>query len=321
MNFFGKKLKVAVIGDSIIDEYIECEVTRISPEAPVPVAKQLYKRWVAGGALNVAANFLKLGNEVELFTCLGSDFTHYSQTIPQGLTFKRSAVSDLSPTVKKSRICCGNKQLLRLDCDGAPASSISGLAFSDEVIDCLTSEHFDIIALADYGLKVLSWNKRMAQVFQKLSKKSDVMIALDPHPRNFDLLSHRLAGEIRIDFIKPNENEARAIASQFGTSANVDDLSKTFGIPKVLVTNGSKGMLYYDADKDDKIFQAASNIQVFDVSGAGDAVFATVTSAFCSGVDPVKALNAATLAARTVITKFGTASLDIDELASFYQNH
>lgn len=295
----GRDLKVAVIGDSIIDEYIECEVNRISPEAPVPVARFSSKREVLGGALNVAANFALLGAEVSIFSAVGEDF--YLQ-LPSGINAQCLVRVKGKQTVRKSRICCGNKQLLRLDVDSYfDGSSI----WAYDLVDSLGYGDFDVIALADYGLGFLSFNLPLLTSLQLVKDK---FIALDPHPRNFGLISELAGAGIRLDLLKPNAQEFLGISKLNPGKFDLNSCRLPEFINSMLLTKGSQGMTFIKKDQSCSI--AANDVPVFDVSGAGDAVFATFISAICSGYSAEAAMKAASLAAQTVITKFGTAPLN-----------
>lgn len=296
-------LKVAVIGDSIIDEYIECEVNRISPEAPVPVAKFSNKREVLGGALNVAVNFALLGAEVSVFSAVGEDFC---LELPPEISIDCLVKVEGKQTVRKSRICCGNKQLLRLDVD----SYFDGHSiWAYNLVDSLVYGNFDIIAMADYGLGFLSHNLSLLAALRSVNDK---FIALDPHPRNFELISELASSEIRLDLLKPNAQEFSGISKLNPGKFDLATCRLPESVSSMLLTKGSQGMTFIKEGQSYSV--AANDVPVFDVSGAGDAVFATFTFAICSGCSVEAAMKAASLAAQTVITKFGTAPLDPQQL-------
>lgn len=300
---FRSDLKVAVIGDSIIDEYIECEVNRISPEAPVPVAKFSSKREVPGGALNVAANFALLGAEVSIFSAVGEDF---NLKLPSQINTNCLVKVKGKQTVRKSRICCGNKQLLRLDVDSYfDGSSV----WAYDLVDSLGYGDFDVIALADYGLGFLSFNLPLLTALQSVKDK---FIALDPHPRNFGLISELASAGIRLNLLKPNAQEFSGISKLNQGKFDLNSCRLPEFIDSMLLTKGSQGMTFIKEGHSCSV--AADDVPVFDVSGAGDAVFATFICAVCSGHSAEAAMREASLAAQTVITKFGTAPLDPQQL-------
>lgn len=305
----GCGLKIAVIGDSIIDEYIECEVSRISPEAPVPVARFNSKREVPGGALNVAANFALLGAEVSIFSAVGEDF---DLRLPSEINTNCLVRVKGKQTVRKSRICCGNKQLLRLDVD----SYFDGNAiWAYDLVDSLGYGNFDVIALADYGLGFLSSNLPLLAALQSAK---DRFIALDPHPRNFNFISELAKSGIELSLLKPNAQEFLGISKLNPGKFDLDACRLPKSVGSMLLTKGSQGMTFIKKGQSYNV--AANDVPVFDVSGAGDAVFASFICAIRSGFSAEYALEAASFAAQTVITKFGTVPLDREQFENFMRN-
>lgn len=305
----GCGLKVAVIGDSIIDEYIECEVSRISPEAPVPVARFNNKREVPGGALNVAANFALLGAEVSIFSAVGEDF---DLRLPSEINTNCLVRVKGKQTVRKSRICCGNKQLLRLDVD----SYFDGNAiWAYDLVDSLGYGNFDVIALADYGLGFLSSNLPLLAALQSVK---DRFIALDPHPRNFNFISELAKFGIELSLLKPNAQEFLGISKLNPGKFDLDACRLPKSVGSMLLTKGSQGMTFIKKGQSYNV--AANDVPVFDVSGAGDAVFASFICAIRSGYSAEAAMKAASFAAQTVITKFGTVPLDREQFENFMRN-
>lgn len=307
MSFASSKIKVAVIGDSIIDEYVECEVNRISPEAPVPVAKMLKKRELPGGALNVAINFATLGAEVSLFSAVGEDF---NVELPSNIDISFLARIKAKSTVRKSRICCDNKQLLRVDVD---ETFNSEEVLTTKAIDAVGNGKFHIVALADYGLGVLKFNPALGALLS-----DQRFIALDPHPRNFDLVEKLIKNNVRIDLIKPNAAEFQGLCKCIPGFASLKDGKPMSSIQSLLLTEGAKGMTYCGQGK--QLSRPAQDVQVFDVSGAGDAVFAAFCCALRANIGIGPALDIASLAAQTVITKFGTAPIDVKQFNVLWEN-
>lgn len=307
MSFADYKIKVAVIGDSIIDEYVECEVNRISPEAPVPVAKMLKKRELPGGALNVAINFAALGAEVSLFSAVGEDF---NIEFPSNIDISFLAKVGRKHTVRKSRICCGNKQLLRVDVDETFSSEE---ALTAKAINAIGNGKFHIVALADYGLGVLKFSPALGALLN-----GQKFVALDPHPRNFDLVKKLIENNVRVDLIKPNAAEFQGLCKCIPGFASLKDGKPVASIQSLLLTEGAKGMTYFGQGK--QLSRPAQDVQVFDVSGAGDAVFAAFCCALRANIGIGVALDIATLAAQTVITKFGTAPIDVEQFNVLWGN-
>ncbi len=305
-KFPGKK--ILVIGDFMIDEYIEGKVERISPEAPVPVveAKEVKKR--PGGAANVVANLLAMGAYAIPLGVVGDD--------REGEELKRSLkelgaptetlLTDPSrPTTRKTRIIASSQQLLRVDweCREEVPAEIERkiLSFLKE-----NFKEFDAIIISDYGKGVVT--KKLFKITGKIKK--EIPIFLDPKEKNFNVYKE-------ITTMTPNIKETfQAVKVRPETDLEAEEagkrLIKRFKLDFSVITRSEKGISVITPKKTRHIPTRAK--QVYDVTGAGDTVISTFALAFASGADPFAAAEVANLAAGIVVGKVGTATVNLKEL-------
>lgn len=302
-NAFGHK-RVLVVGDLMLDQYIWGKVERISPEAPVPVLSPGRKATSAGGAGNVALNLAGLGLNAAVAGYSGID--EHGDELLQLLKesgIDTSAVVALSdrPTITKTRVLAGHQHVLRVDTE-----DLSDIASGDRdslfkaIIAMLP---VDAIILSDYAKGALTL--RLCQRLIEVAKETNTPVLVDPKGADFskyagasvltpNLLELSRAAGIAAD--KPDE--LLRAAKEY-----VEELALKF----LIVTRGPDGMTLVDGEQ--TIHAPAKAREVFDVSGAGDTVIASVAAAMLGDLDPVDMLHMANVAAGVVVRRVGTVAI------------
>ena len=300
------RFPVLVVGDCMLDRYWEGRVDRISPEAPVPVLS-LGRQWDrAGGAANVAMNLAYLKCDTTLVTLLGEDEAGHSLTrllsnVPIHLKTVRHA--ELS-TIQKIRAVCQHQQLLRMDIEQpVPEEATHKLT---ELVKKLMP-HYSWVLFSDYAKGTLRQCEELLRYAQVLG----CHVLVDPKGKDF----RRYRGAW---LLKPNEQEA-AIAAGIGPDAEDFDaqmnrLRQSLEVRYLLVTRGARGMTLYCPDST-PLHVAAQSRDVFDVSGAGDTVLATLAWGLLQDFSLLEAVQAANRAAGIVVGKFGTSTVSLEELS------
>lgn len=299
--------RILVVGDSMLDCYWDGAVDRISPEAPVPVLRKQREWQRAGGAANVAVNLAALQAPTTLATLMGDDAAGVclaGLVEAQGATLK-AVRGEGAVTTQKIRVVCRRQQLLRLDIEAtAPPALARRLA--DEASALCASHPW--VLLSDYGKGAL----QHAAVLIRQAWNSGCRVLVDP--KGSDFSAYRGAW-----LIKPNEAEALAVvgpcADADAFDARLAALRQTLELQYLLVTQGERGMTLYSADEPPWRI-AAEHREVYDVSGAGDTVLATLAWALASGHGLHDAVGLANRAAGIVVGKFGTAAVTRQELGA-----
>lgn len=305
-------VRIAVVGDLILDEYLEGYVKRISPEAPVPVHLVKGRTMTAGGAANVARNIQLAGGQAVLFGVLGKD--EAARSLKGILQEDRVDISQLvedpsRPTIRKMRVTSSRQQMVRIDWEESTSVSYE---FQQELLTRLKKSDCDLILLSDYAKGCLT-QEFIAEVIS-YGKSSGKKVLVDPKGRDY----HRYQGA---SLITPNKSEALEALGLDSLSEEPGDqlahqLIESFGFESVLVTLGEKGMVGLPS-KGSQCFQlSARTREVFDVSGAGDTVVGIMALAMGSGLELEEAMNYANVAAGLVVEKWGTQPVFADELKS-----
>jgi D-beta-D-heptose 7-phosphate kinase / D-beta-D-heptose 1-phosphate adenosyltransferase len=301
------KTRVVVAGDVMLDRYLFGSTGRISPEAPVPVVHVQQTDDRAGGAANVAVNLASLGVTTRLVGVVGQDETADAlEAIMAGRNIRCDfhRVKD-RPTITKTRVQSRGQQLIRLDQENTAAMP------GDAVVEVLRKsiDGASAVVLSDYGKGALTDVSAMIA----LCRKAGVPVLVDPKGTNFE--KYRGAS-----IITPNMSEFEAVAGQCdGDDELVSRARKMLGdleLDALLVTRSEKGMLLVEADKD-PLFLSTQAREVFDVTGAGDTVIATLAGARASGQDWASASALANVAAGLVVRKIGVASVTPGEISAF----
>lgn len=296
--------RVLVVGDAILDRYWHGEVSRISPEAPVPVVRVTRVEERLGGAANVARNVAALGAQAHLLTVVGRDEAGEALA---GLLEKESLGAglhrdaDLTTTVRL-RVIGRRQQLLRLDFDAEPGYEL----FTDKLQEFHTRlEACDCVVLSDYGKGGLTHFGTIIESAQKAGKP----VLVDPKGDDWE----RYRGAT---LMTPNLSEFRQVAGNWldeaGLNARAQGIRSRFDIQALLLTRGEDGMTLFDAQG--AHHQPAEAHEVYDVTGAGDTVIATMAVALAAGLPQTDAMRLANRAAGIEVGKFGTAVVSPEEL-------
>jgi D-beta-D-heptose 7-phosphate kinase/D-beta-D-heptose 1-phosphate adenosyltransferase len=306
--------KILVIGDIILDKYVWGDVSRISPEAPVPVVEVKRDTRMLGGAANVIHNIATLGARPTLCGVVGQDLTGkviINELNNMGLTSDGIVLEQGRPTSIKTRVVARNQQVVRFDretrTDIKPESIENLLAFIGENLHRL-----DAIVLADYGKGVISASlmKDLRKLIQSAPGES-VKIAVDPKTGNFEYYHG-------VDVITPNHHEAGIfcrfeIVDEETLVRAGKQMLKELNCRSVLITQGKDGMtLFENGGEIIHIPTVAKN--VFDVTGAGDTVISTFSLALASGLDLKSAAVLSNYAAGIVVGEVGTSTVSAEEL-------
>lgn len=297
-------IRVAVVGDVMLDRYWRGDVERISPESPVPVVDIRSTECRLGGAANVAANVASLGAACTLVSAVGEDEAGRALCDLLARTGIDSRVrrSESMTTIEKLRIVARNQQLLRVDFESRPTHEELARSLDDvrEVIGAV-----DALILSDYGKGGLTHIARMIE----LARAAGVPVVVDP--KGGDYSRYRGAAMITPN-LREFEQAGGVIESEETLQSSAEELIRRFDLGGILVTRSEQGMtLFTDGQR---IHGAALAREVFDVSGAGDTVVAVIGVGLAAGFGFEDILELANRAAGQVVGKFGTAVVDADAL-------
>ncbi len=307
-----KNVAVLVVGDAMLDTYIDGDVHRLSPEAPIPVLHATGHRSMPGGAANAAVNVASLGGSVSLLGMIGNDASgKFLTKLLKSAGVKSLLQTDgrISTIEKQRYVTGGYHQLLRVDHEIVQVPSV---ADQKKLLTVFAKElpRHQVVLLSDYAKGVLT--PAMLEQCIALANKAGIPVILDPKPRDASYLSHARGATL----LTPNRPEASILTG--GHADDLDDAAvqcvrATGG--SVLFTLGAEGMLLASPRSKPKSFPAETK-QVVDVSGAGD----TVAAVLALGLGAKGELNAvvdlANRAAGLVVSKAGTARVNVEELRS-----
>ncbi len=296
--------RVLVVGDVMLDRYWFGEVTRISPEAPVPVVHIQSTEERPGGAANVARGVAALGARAAMLAVVGAD---EAATLLENLLKKANVQTFLHQdsalqTTVKLRVIGRQQQLLRLDFETPPSGDVL-LSKLDHFTAQLDTT--DVVILSDYGKGGLAHIERMIALCN--AAKKPVLV----DPKGSDFSRYRNA-----TLLTPNKSEFKAVVGSWKSedemSEKAEALRASLNLTALLVTRSEEGMTLYR--KDDVFNMPSLAREVFDVSGAGDTVIASLGAMLASGSDLVDAVRLANRAAGIVVGKLGTAVVERHEL-------
>ncbi|CAI3942291.1 ADP-heptose synthase [Commensalibacter communis] len=305
------KVTILCIGDVMLDRFIYGSVQRISPEAPVPVLQLNDKKEMLGGAGNVTNNILSLGGKAILIGLIGQD--EYAVNIKnltqaQNITDHYLVKSQYRPTICKSRFIAANQQVIRADEESLIPlhhEEVSQLLRSiDEAISKVSA-----IIISDYG-KGVCHPIVMKHTMQQ-AKLHHIPVFVDPKSSDFSLYQYATC-------VTPNTKEAStAVQHPLNNDQDFEQagealLNATQG-QAILITRSEKGMTLIERGKPATTIPSRAR-EVFDVSGAGDTVIATLTLAYAAGYDLTEAMHIANAAAGVVVAKAGTSTTTIAEV-------
>ena len=296
--------RVLVVGDVMLDRYWFGEVSRISPEAPVPVVHVGRTEERPGGAANVARNVAALGAQVALLSVVGEDEAGDSLTRLMAAENVR-AVLHRDPefdTTVKLRVVGRQQQLLRIDFETTPSHEVLQSKLADFV--SLLAEN-DVVILSDYGKGGLAHIRQMIESARQAGKT----ILVDPKGDDYE----RYRGAT---LLTPNRGEFREVAGKWASGAELEKKAQRrrehLELEARLVTRSEEGMTLYRAAG--ALHEPTRAREVYDVSGAGDTVIATLGVMLAAGAELPDAVRMANLAAGIVVGKLGTAVVSREEL-------
>ncbi len=315
-------LHILVVGDVMLDEYIMTRVQRISPEAPIPVAKVYDKHYVAGGAANVARNLAQLGCKVSLIGVKGQDAAGEKISAvlqEEGIHDEVRAFSGVV-SIQKTRVMAQRQQMMRIDSE---ADYLLSTTQHQELLDAAQRlvSSCQAVILSDYAKGVLSstvQGKNLAKYIIEQGKKLNIPIFVDP--KGTDWSNYKGAS-----CITPNASECGLMIGY--DCSREEDLERAgkaiiqeLGIEKLLVTRSEKGMAL--CSQAEAPFYVKSNAkEVIDVSGAGDTSIAVLTACYAMGFGWQQSVQLANKAAGKVVIKSGTAPITKDEFYSLLYSH
>ena len=311
-NFSGKK--IVVLGDVMLDEFIWGDVDRISPEAPVPVVEVTRETNRLGGSANVVANIKALGGNPVTIAVIGQDpAAQRLQDLYQNFQIDSShLIAHDRTTTIKTRIIAQNQLVVRTDReDRAPLPSAINKVLEKNFLDALPGSAAVIVS--DYDKGVVS--RELLNAILPEARRADVPVFIDPKVHHADYYRP-------ITLITPNQAEAellsaRRILDRSDLEAVGRQLLDRFDCPYILITRGKEGMSLFHEDTVHHLPTSAQ--EVFDVSGAGDTVIATLTMAASSGASMEEAAYIANEAGGIVVGKIGTATLTPTELVERFR--
>ncbi|MCB1172576.1 MAG: D-glycero-beta-D-manno-heptose-7-phosphate kinase [Leptospiraceae bacterium] len=307
--------RVLVVGDYMLDEYLDGRVERISPEAPVPIVLQTDCRYLPGGAGNVVCNLRSLGAETELLGTIGKDGggTELRQSfLDLGIAPERIGLLEIPdrPTTRKTRILAGAHQMLRLDREDSRPLSMDYLAWIlAELRGRLPKCQAVIISDYDKGLITPS----LISELMRLAREHNIFVAVDPQVTHFSYYKE-------VDLLTPNHHEAgRFVGRRLDSTADIEvagfEILDRLQARNLLITRGEKGMSLFSAsDRQNVLHIPTQAREVFDVTGAGDTVIAVLSLAVAAGATLAEAARLSNKAAGQVVAHFGAATVNVEDL-------
>ncbi|AZN36161.1 D-glycero-beta-D-manno-heptose-7-phosphate kinase [Iodobacter ciconiae] len=298
------KARVMVVGDVMLDRYWFGDVERISPEAPVPVARIRRTEERAGGAANVARNIAALGGQAYLLAVVGDDEAGRSLedlllTDKVNTYFHRDSHID---TTVKLRVLAKQQQLLRIDFESEPSHEVLAAKLDDFRA---ILPNVDVVILSDYGKGGL----RHVQMMIEIARAAGKTVLVDPKGDEYE----RYRGAT---LLTPNRSEFKQVAGKWSSddelAKKAESLRASLELDALLVTRSEEGMTLFR--KQGVVHKPTHAHEVFDVSGAGDTVIATLGLMLAAGLEMPEAMDWSNRAAGVVVAKLGTAVVHPDEL-------
>jgi rfaE bifunctional protein kinase chain/domain len=300
--------RIAVVGDAMLDVYLQGDVDRISPEAPVPVVSITERRAALGGAGNVAQNVVAIGAQCDLVAAIGGDEAGRTVlAMLEGIgTGAEGIVNTGRRTTVKTRVLARAQQLVRIDEEEASDLGGDEAAAVAEAAHAIVSQA-DALVLEDYNKGVLIPLVIRAAIDAAVAR--GIPIVVDPKYRNF--FSYRGA-----TVFKPNRRE---LESALGAAVDLDhpealpDTLRRLGVQNLLLTLGDQGMVLLSEDGTVGRVPTTAR-EVYDVVGAGDTVTAYLAAMLAAGANPAEAAVVANYAAGVEVAKLGAATVGTDEV-------
>jgi D-beta-D-heptose 7-phosphate kinase/D-beta-D-heptose 1-phosphate adenosyltransferase len=302
---------ILVVGDLILDHYVMGRVSRISPEAPVPVVHVESESLRLGGAANVFSNILALGGKADLCGVIGTDES--GRLLMKELGNKRSGrggvvIDHDRPTTKKSRIIAHNQQIVRYDVEGR---SELKPALQRRILQYVESRlrELSCVVVSDYAKGVIS--ATLMSELTRLAALRRIPVVVDPKVEHFSYYKG-------VTVITPNHLEATQAAGVHGDDDQAINeagamIRQRLGCQSVLITRGEKGMSLYEGDGESWHLPTRAR-QVYDVTGAGDTVIGTLALGLSTGASVKTGAILANCAAGIVVGMVGTATVSPKQL-------
>ncbi|MDX1445830.1 bifunctional ADP-heptose synthase [Lishizhenia sp.] len=306
--------RILVIGDMMIDAYLKGSVTRVSPEAPVPIVNFQAKEDRLGGAANVALNLRALGAKAILCAVIGTDENSVRMTQimdEHELSTEGIIRSENRMTTVKTRVIGNNQQLLRIDSeDSSDINQAQEDALIERIKDLLTTQTVDAIILEDYNKGVLT--EKVIRKTVELANAKNIPTTVDPKKKNFFAFEN-------VSLFKPNLKELKeGLDVQFNFEEKdkfeqaVNDLRTKLNCNKTFITLSENGV--FIQEEEEKNYVAAHKRNITDVSGAGDTVISVATLCLASGCTNKQIAEIANLAGGLVCEHIGVVSIDKERL-------
>lgn len=303
--------KIMVLGDLIVDEYVTGKVNRISPEAPIPILEFKKSTLEAGGASNVAHNVKMLG--ADTYICGVAAMDNAGIWLRKYLKDKEINVDgifqDARPTSKKTRYATKGQQLLRVDTEVKDCISTS---MQKDILTYIKSHisSMDAIILSDYRKGIFNEVRFIKKIIQ-MCNETHTLVIIDSKSKEIEAFKGA-------DLVKPNNLELEqaagiTITDEITFKAAGKKYLSNSGAKSLVVTRGAKGIAIFRTDGTWNSFPA-EEVQVYDVTGAGDTVISTIALGLASGLEIEKAIILANIAAGVVIGKIGTVPITYKEL-------
>ena len=312
INLQGKNPKILVIGDLMIDQYLWGSCKRISPEAPVQIVSIDNESNMLGGAGNVVNNLKTLGALVDIISIIGDcensnklkELLKNIKVDTKYLKIQKSRVTSI-----KSRVIASNQQVVRFDRENTDEISIESQNFILDTFKKIISS-YDIVLLSDYGKGILT--KELTKSIISFAKKSSKKILIDPKGRDYSkytgafLLTPNIQEAIDATSISINDDASLTKA--------ITHLKSAYELEVSLITLSEKGLAVYD---DELRIHPTVSREVFDVTGAGDTVLASLGFALACKLDIDNAIKFSNLAAGIVVGKIGSATTTLNEIIEY----
>jgi len=301
--------RVLVVGDIILDKYIEGKVTRVSPEAPVPIVNVISERLVLGGCANVAHNLANLGIDTTILGVIGNDANgkQVKELLAQKQIKSLITISDSLPSISKIRLIGEKQQIARIDYeDSSRKMDLVDLDLENK----LYGNYFDAIVISDYNKNVCT--EDVCKSIIKFATVNQIKVLVDPKGSNWE----KYEGSY---IVTPNLKELQEVSQKVIDNIDEDiervglEIKLKYKIENLIVTRSEKGMTLIDSYGRISHYPTVAR-EVFDVSGAGDTVIAVLAKYVAEGLSTEKAIELANIAAGYVVSKMGTYAISAEEL-------
>ena len=303
--------KVLVVGDLMVDQFIWGNVSRISPEAPVPVVEVTSENFLLGGSANVSNNIFSMGGKVCVTGIIGSDdmgrllIRNFRE---MNVDTSGIIVEHNRTTTIKTRIIARSQQVVRFDRENKNSVSLNSVEKMIEYIERIR-DNLGAVVISDYSKGIIS--EKLLKGIRDVTSGRDIIVCIDPKQNDFSLYQG-------FDVITPNHHEAGSalgmeIVCEDDLIKNGKSLLERFGFKAVLITRGEEGMSLFENSGSVTHIPAVAR-EVFDVTGAGDTVVGVFALCMAAGATFKEAAVLANHAAGIVVGKVGTATVSQEEL-------